>query len=107
MPAVAWWPAVAQADRLNLRYAGDLAEFSALVLLFDGSISDVAAASRYLRVMRADGTPVEGLWAVARNDRMLTLPVPAGRYRVTIAPGLSDRAGRTVGSPLSGLVIVR
>lgn len=103
---LAWWPAPRR-ERLNLIYAGSLANYPAIVLMFDSRFQSSEGITKHIKVTRPDATSVVGKWNVASNNRMFVMPVPRGSYTVAIGPKLTDPGGRALGVGLSGPVVVR
>jgi hypothetical protein len=103
-----WWtkPGEVENGQFALVYAGEAAFGKAIVLLFNQNVGNPAEAARHLHVTDSQGNPVQGTWRSGDNRWMLKIPVPAGRYVVTVGGGLRDAAGNTLGHELSGPVVV-
>lgn len=108
-PTVAWWSGADTPDKLAMVYAGSAAYKKAVVLMFNGSFDGVDSASKNIKVTDSNGKAVSGSWELgASNPRMLVLPVPkAGRYKVVVDAGLTDRNKRSLGKKLQGPVQVQ
>jgi hypothetical protein len=103
----AWWPAADKqsSDRLNLLYAGEVANEHALALLFSSNV-DPAAAGDKIQVLSRDGQRQSGSWEAGSNPRMLVLRTSPGRYTVIVPADLADSSGKSLGMPLSGPIYV-
>jgi hypothetical protein len=103
----AWWPAADKqsSDRLNLLYAGEVANEHALALLFSSNV-DPAAAGDKIQVLSKSGQRQSGSWEAGSNPRMLVFRTSPGRYTVILPADLADSSGKSLGMPLNGPIYV-